>query len=233
MVRVSPACTETQGVQPCKPAKPLSFLWLDLVCACVRSSVQHFVHPPDPEQTVRRPKTDRTAPQAETRTANTLAHPLAPGHARNKALVAVCILAGIGVLIYGLLNVAGAIASRSWPTATGQVTASTVTRGSSGGGGTTRSSGYKPHVEYTYRVGERDHHGSRIAFGNDIAKSQSHARQIADRYAVGTAVEVAYDPNDPANSALETGLSLESFAVPGFGVVLIGAGIAFLLWKDK
>ncbi len=150
-----------------------------------------------------------------------------------RILVSVSIIvAGVVVLAMGLRGMAGATESRSWPRVQGQVVASSVeqTRGGSGG---VRSSGYKPRVEYTYTVNGTLHHGHRIAFGDDVSKTRSHAQQIAGAYPVGHGVEVAYDPNDPASSVLEPGFTGSAMLMPGIGAALLLAGVVTLAVNRK
>jgi len=103
-------------------------------------------------------------------------------------------------------DLASALLAARWPTAAGTVISS---RAESRRVLIPRGQGqtvvmWSPLVEYSYRVGARDYHGARIAFGAAV----SGARELADvtvaRYPTGAAVTVHYDPANPSSATLET-----------------------------
>ena len=63
---------------------------------------------------------------------------------------------------------------------------------------------WSPLVEYSYRVGTRDYHGARIAFGPAVSGPRALADATVARYPTGTSVTVHYDPSNPSQSTLET-----------------------------
>ena len=59
-------------------------------------------------------------------------------------------------------------------------------------------------VRYVYRVGDLDYVGTRLAFAPRWLGSQYTVDALARRYAVGAAVQVRYDPDQPDEAVLET-----------------------------
>lgn len=98
--------------------------------------------------------------------------------------------------------------SLAWPSVSGVIKASGVRASTSEDSSGTPSTSYFPEVEYDYEVGYQGLSGFRIGVGNTSAPSQSAATAIAGRYAVGSKVEVFYDPADPAYAVLVRGTNL-------------------------
>ena len=93
-----------------------------------------------------------------------------------------------------------AVLSRSWSTAPGKIDTSDVSRKVS-----YRSGRFCAlDVRYVYRAGGVDHVGTRLAFAPRWIGSQYIVDGLARRYAVGAAVDVRYDPNQPDDAVLET-----------------------------
>jgi hypothetical protein len=110
--------------------------------------------------------------------------------------------AGLLMTLFLIASLRRSLASARWPTASGKVLSSIAephaSRAADG-----RSAVWSPVVEYSYRVAGRDYHGSRIAFGGDVAGSRDFAQAIADRYPAGHQVIVHFDPDNPGVAVLE------------------------------
>jgi hypothetical protein len=119
-----------------------------------------------------------------------------------------------------------AAASETWPAAPGEITASDVThsvkQSSSSSGSKWR---YRPRVEYRYELNGAEYTNDNIQFVSVSweFKDRFKAERIIKPYPVGKAVDVYYDPLDPANSVLLKG----SVGGPPWGHI-IGAGIGGL-----
>ncbi len=105
-----------------------------------------------------------------------------------------------------------------WPTAQGTVLSSRAeprrTLSSAGGSGSGQAvTVWSPLVEYSYSVGERAYHGSRIAFGPEVSGGRELADAAVARYPAGAAVTVHYDPSNPSHATLETNLSFRWLAL--------------------
>jgi hypothetical protein len=90
-------------------------------------------------------------------------------------------------------------ASAKWPSAPGQITASSMKKF-----GLWRPV-FAPFVEYAFKANGHDQTGKRIAYRVITSRDEKEMQAIAQKYSVGTKVKVTYDPADPQNSALEPG----------------------------
>jgi hypothetical protein len=90
-------------------------------------------------------------------------------------------------------------ASQVWPSTAGIIVKSRVEV--SGG----ESASVNPRVVYDYVVGGQNYQNDQIRAGDDIMaiRAGGTAYDIVDRYPVGMAVIVFYNPANPAESALE------------------------------
>ncbi len=127
------------------------------------------------------------------------------------------IIAGFGVLgvVASLEHVPAALASPLWPTVTGEIIEVDARRQS-------RTTNFG--VRYRYTIDGRAYEGDRIWYSRVGRQSAS---TLNERYDEGDAVEVYYDPDDPARAILQPGATTwsivrDSFAV---GLVLV-AGLA-------
>jgi hypothetical protein len=98
------------------------------------------------------------------------------------------------------LDQAMAVLSRSWPTVPGKIDASDVRMKRSYRSGRL----YALDVRYVYRVKDLDYVGIRLAFAPRWLSSEYTVNTLAQRYAPGATVDVRYDPDQPADSVLET-----------------------------
>ncbi len=113
-----------------------------------------------------------------------------------------------------------AAASTAWPTADGRITRSELER--------VREEGrtmYSVDVAYDYAVAGEAFSGERVWFGDDFRSSSITTwRRLVDRYPVGTAVQVHYDPADPGDSVLEPGATWSGSVIYliGLGMLVVG-----------
>jgi hypothetical protein len=80
---------------------------------------------------------------------------------------------------------------------------------------------YRADVRYTYEVSGHSYEGKRVSFsfGEGASSDKALAQHVVDRYPVGTAVQIAYDPTNSKKSVLEPGVHVSSLLV--FFVVLL------------
>jgi hypothetical protein len=90
-------------------------------------------------------------------------------------------------------------ASLKWPSAPGQITASSVKKF-----GFLRPA-FVPFVEYAFKANGHDQAGKRIAYRVIASRDEKEMDAIAKKYPVGAKVKVTYNPADPQDSALEPG----------------------------
>jgi len=134
------------------------------------------------------------------------------------------IISVVGAVFAGVIGIMGTIAlktlraaraSRSWPVAAGAVLSGDIQEVEERDHDGDTSIYYVPRLRYAHEVAGRSYESERIRFGN-IRESQKGARKILERYAVGSPVEVRYDPANPSQATLETkagGVGLMLFAV--------------------
>ncbi len=141
------------------------------------------------------------------------------------------ILAGVGLMIFGVVFLINANASRGWPSVQGQVQNVSVVKNSTSG---TQGS-YHYAVTYVYQVDGRPYTGDRYSLGQGSRASQrypsrSEARTASRRnYPMGSPVDVYYDPADPASAVLKAGPNWATFGPLLIGLIFIPGGI--FLWR--
>lgn len=110
-----------------------------------------------------------------------------------------------GLFVYAFQKQAAK--ARSWPVAQGKIESAGVTHyvsTSNDDNRTTYTTMYRAQVVYSYAVAGVRYTGERI--GSQVASSsESMATKAAAKYAVGTPVEVHYDPVNPTQSAVDPG----------------------------
>jgi hypothetical protein len=116
-----------------------------------------------------------------------------------------CGASGLLTLTFLLSNRRDAMKSARWPTAAGTVLSSRSVsrRVFAPGRGNVTMEVWSPLVEFSYRVGGRDYHGARIAFGAAVSGGRALAEATVARYPTGAAVTVHYDPANPSFAVLE------------------------------
>lgn len=95
-------------------------------------------------------------------------------------------------------------ASENWMTTTGRILATNVearTSHSSDGG---RSTAYYPNIVYEYQVHGQTFQNNQVTVGMQVGRGNyMTVQQQINNYPVGSTVQVYYNPENPAQSALE------------------------------
>lgn len=125
---------------------------------------------------------------------------------------------GLPAIVFGLRRAVLGRRSRRWPTTSGVVTSTDVSRS---GGGDDSEVTYVPELRYEYEVEQASYVGSRYGFGKQQTfdrRSAAHS-WIGEHYPEDAEVTVHYDPDRPDRSVL----------VPGAGswLVTLVVGLAF------
>jgi len=140
--------------------------------------------------------------------------------------------AGLVTLMFVVSERRKATAATRWPTATGTVlssfaearrTLAAEKRGQS-------VVVWSPVVEYSYRVLDRDYHGSRVAFGAAAAGARELAERTVARYPVGQVVTVHFNPSNPSFAVLEPRVAF-NWATLLITVALFAAAVFFSGWR--
>ncbi|CAN5235491.1 hypothetical protein BH10PSE6_BH10PSE6_54280 [soil metagenome] len=105
-----------------------------------------------------------------------------------------------------IASLATAQLAARWPTTPGTVITSQVEsrRELTGGGASRTMVVWSPLVEYVYRVGTREYHGTRIGFGPTVSAGRDLAEAVIARYPEKATVTVHYHPTNPSQATLET-----------------------------
>lgn len=133
-------------------------------------------------------------------------------------------LAGGAVVWNELQNLRFGMASRGWPSTTGQV----VERGVDPGAEAIRADS-SLRLVYRYTVRGADYDSLRIdyigRYGGDSTKVGSGLLH----YTLGQPVSVYYDPQDPARAVLEPGITRANWIRLVLGTALLAIGTALML----
>jgi hypothetical protein len=131
---------------------------------------------------------------------------------------------GLGLLVAGLHDAWKSSRTRQWPRAEGKVVSAEELQHQRQlpedvGGGTRIH--YEARIHYEYSVG-RVHIGSTVVrLGPTETSNERHVQSTLARYLPGQTVQVAYNPKDPTESVLETGLRPLDFTRAVVGVILL------------
>jgi len=119
------------------------------------------------------------------------------------------------------------IGTRNWEPADGIVENSYVSTSTGGEGGTT----YCLHVDYRYTVDGRTYSGDRISYSADNSCNSWSANSDED-YPEGKEITVYYDPSNPSESVILSGLSGVDFFICCFFIFpLVGLLLLFASLK--
>jgi hypothetical protein len=141
---------------------------------------------------------------------------------------------GTALLIFGVVFLRDAWASRGWPTAAGTVEEVTVVRDRSSTSNTSRPYYYYA-VTYEYEVSGQRYRGDRYSLGNGSTasknyESQREARNVGEEaYPEGSEVAVYYDPENPASTVLKPGANFGTYVPLVMGLLFTPPGIGFLM----
>lgn len=118
-------------------------------------------------------------------------------------ILPIAIIGGIGYYLYkrNQQSMAQRQQAQNWASVTGTILMSSVQTSHSGTGG---ASVY-PVIVYQYEVNGKTYQSQTVRVGDKYLKVNipSQAQKTVDKYPIGAKVTVYYDPNNPAECALE------------------------------
>jgi uncharacterized protein DUF3592 len=145
-----------------------------------------------------------------------------PAH-EPRTVLAIIVTSGVGLtfIIWSVLEAIKGARTRRWPSAHGVITTSRLEPDYRSRSGTQF---YRVVIYYHFSPASTSQVGHRVSIGDhggglSIEEAQCRAR----RYAEGVAVEVHYDPLDPTETVLETGISGKVVIVMIVGLLTLGA----------
>lgn len=130
------------------------------------------------------------------------------------------VLAGVGLLVYGLRQRNKAKAAGTWPTTDGSLVSAQVERHAykSKYG---PNVWYNPKIEYSYSVGSTGYTSHRISFGSPSFNTKEGAESFLRQFATGNAIPIHYDPANPKSAVLVPGQAPHSLGLTLAGTALI------------
>jgi len=148
------------------------------------------------------------------------------------------IIAGVGLAATGYAGakIARAIQSRKWRRVTGTVVESSVVRDTDNNADGGRSGNYELRVRYSYGVDGQTLTGDRRTFFSRTTRhyTQSQADTHLQQIAPGGAIEVWYDPANPAESVHDRAIPVMWWIVLAFGLVFtLGGAVPILLGRVR
>ncbi|WP_230411843.1 DUF3592 domain-containing protein [Denitromonas iodatirespirans] len=120
--------------------------------------------------------------------------------------------------------------SRKWPSVSGEVVRSELSKKTTRGTGTTVSKVYEALVEYSYMIGGKSFTSRRIEFLYLRSNSESFHQKLLSHYPLGAQVQVFYNPDKPSEAVLKPGISSGGwFLVAFLAIVLSVLGITIFV----
>jgi hypothetical protein len=135
-----------------------------------------------------------------------------------RAIALFCLVIGLVTAGVGAKGVVLGRRSAHWPRADGRIVQSRVVARAVKHGVV-----HDPLIRYTFAVGPKTYSGARVHYGSNTGDLE-YALATVHGYAVGRAVSVSYDPEDPTANVLQPGLKPNALIVPGIGAVLLACG---------
>jgi len=140
----------------------------------------------------------------------------------------VLLLAGAVIFYFGITNLRRNRQTLRWPVTEGLIRSANLKM-------SPWRRFYYADIVYDYQVAHVAYTNSRITFGNfwSVNRNHDHALSVLQRYAQGTKVTVFYDPNDPQNAVLETGVTDQTWTPLIFGGLFILWGTLPIVWFSQ
>lgn len=130
--------------------------------------------------------------------------------------------AGLLMMLFAAISAIRVLMAQNWPTAEGRVLGSHIASSHSSEGGTS----YRAVIQYQYQVGERTYQSDLLSFGSrNMYAGYGGAQRALQRYPVGAAVRVHYNPNKPERGVLEV-RTASGCLLTGMGVLFSIIGVA-------
>jgi len=145
------------------------------------------------------------------------------------------LLAGFGLLFFGLTNLRKAQASLDWDRVPGQVLHSRIEKLFDHVESEQVS---RVHISYSYSINEQTYKSDRFRLQRSDANVRSFldAKSFNEKFAAGRTVEVFVNPLDPTDSVLEAGMSERArshqlgLVASGIVVIACSAAIGWFLY---
>lgn len=114
--------------------------------------------------------------------------------------------------------------AQDWPKVPATMTRSSIREDTDSDG-----TSYLPEFSYRYTVAGCEYHSTVHTEGLPFPSTEDAARQLVKQFAVGSTVQVAVNPINPADAVLDTGFPQMWFVLWGSSVVAFVVGMAITL----
>jgi hypothetical protein len=142
----------------------------------------------------------------------------------------ILMLVSVLLLYLGYPGINKGLESKKWPVVKGSILSSTIIAKNKR---KKTSKAYYPVVLYEYTVNNKKYQNNKVT-SQDSGGSENSAKNVIAKYTPQTVVDVHYDPKNPANSLLETGVQLVSIILTTLGgVFFIFINFFFFLFKAR
>ncbi|WP_319522566.1 DUF3137 domain-containing protein [uncultured Desulfosarcina sp.] len=139
---------------------------------------------------------------------------------------------GIVIAVVSYNGYRTSLASKSWPSVTGNIVQSEIEKQTSTSGeGANKKTTVKeyPKIAYQYNIDGKTYKSGKISFG-----STGNAKKVVSRYPQGKTVPVYYNPDKPGQAVLVPGNPEFNYVPYFFAVFFILFGLAlFTHWRKK
>jgi hypothetical protein len=114
--------------------------------------------------------------------------------------------------------------AQDWPKVAATITQSAIREDTDSDG-----TSYLPEFSYRYTVAGCEYRSTAHSEGLPFPSTEDDARQMVKKFAVGSAVQVAVNPTNPADAMLDTGVPKAWYVLRGASVVAFVVGVAIPL----
>jgi len=122
-------------------------------------------------------------------------------------LAVLVFIAAICVEVYTVRMFLKAKEVENWPTTPGTITRSELTSQFHG------STTHEAQIEYEYQVGEKNYKSNQVRTRGTATKYRSDVAPLVEKFPVGQEVPVYYNPGDPSDAYLETGVDFVNYII--------------------
>ena len=128
-------------------------------------------------------------------------------------------LGGVAMTLRGWIVWQRSKKVKAWPKTKGEIISAEISA--------TEFNEPLPKVMFSYRIGEADYNVDENF--QDVSMSRERCTEIVEKYPADSAVDVYYDPNDPANATLDPSLKKDDWVVLVVGILVAVFGVLMLL----
>jgi len=138
--------------------------------------------------------------------------------------IVIAIVVFLIILFFYLLSMS--FQTKKWPETLGIIIESKLCESSSSGEYNTKS--YKAKIRYSYIINNKEYHSTRVFWGSWIEiETPNPAKRIIKKYPSNMKVTVYYNPFNPKQSVLETGVNSVIYRILIAVVIVISLLIYF------